>query len=66
MSFLPKQAQMFAMAAFAFYTGWKAGQKDKELDIAGEDPCFVKVDGELKPMPRTVCKVIGASKGLLG
>ena len=66
MFFIPKKFQSITSILFALYFGWKAGQKDKERDIAGEDPCLVDINGERKPMPRAVCKIITASKGLLG
>ena len=66
MFFLPKKLKLVIGALMLMHFAWKAGMKDKELDIAGEDPCLVNVNGVMKPMPRSVCKIIATGKGLLG
>ena len=62
-----KMLPRILMIAFsAYYFGWKSGQKDKEKELAGEDPCLIDVNGEMKTVPRTVCDIITQSKSLLG
>lgn len=50
----------------AYYFGWKVGQKDKEKEMAGENPCLVNVGGELKQVPGAVCEMITSARGMLG
>jgi hypothetical protein len=61
-----KAHRILIIALSAFYFGWKSGQKDKEKEIAGDDPCLIDVDGEMKKVPGVVCDIITESQSLLG
>lgn len=63
MKMLPR---LIMIAFSAYYFGWKSGQRDKEKEIAGEDPCLIDVDGEMRTVPGAVCDIISQSKNLPG
>jgi len=62
---MTKGLRTLVLVLSATYMGWKMGQKDKEKEIAGEEPCMVDVGGVMKPVPRAICDTLAASKSML-
>jgi len=54
------------IAVSAFYIGWKKGQKEKETELTGAEPCIINVAGEDKKVPQSVCDIISRGQSLLG